>query len=222
MPARTTPLVTEEIYHVFNRGINRMPTFTYKKNYQRAIQAINFYRFMLQPVKLSKFLTSSEDKQVQILEKMQHAGEQVQILAFCLMPNHFHFLLKQKQDRGISRFLSNFQNSYTRYFNSLLLRDGPIFLDQFKAVRVETDEQLMHVSRYIHLNPYTGFVVKSLEDLEKYQWSSLPVYLNGDDEIINSEAVLSMFKSVHRYKRFIFDQADYQRLLYQIKHLILE
>ena len=222
MPARKIPLVTEEIYHVFNRGINRQPTFTSKREYHRAILAIKFYHFAKQPSSLSKVLSMSKDLQEKVLKGMDGSEKLVEIIAFCLMPNHFHFLLKQKKDGGISKFISNFQNSYTRYHNTKNERDGSIFLTQFKAVRIITDEQLDHVSRYIHLNPHTGYIVKTLEELEYYPWSSFKYYLIGDYDFINPQIVLGRFKNIASYKQFVFDQADYQRELKVIEHLIME
>ncbi|QQG43239.1 MAG: transposase [Candidatus Daviesbacteria bacterium] len=222
MPGRKTPLVTDEIYHVYNRGINRQPTFTTKKEYQRAMLALKFYKVANPPVRLSKFLESDKERQAEILKMMDQGEKLVEILCFCLMPNHFHFLLKQKKEGGISKFLGNFQNSYTRYFNTLNERDGSLFLDQFKAKRIETDEQLIHVSRYIHLNPYTGFAVKSFKELEKYPWSSFPSYLTGDNSFIEPDLVLGTFKGVGDYREFVLDQANYQRELKFIEHLLLE
>lgn len=222
MPGRIIPLVTDEVYHVYNRGINRQPTFNTKREYQRALLAIKYYKVSDPPIRLSKFLQFEKGRQEEVQEAINQRDRLVEIVCFCLMPNHFHFLLKQKKEKGISKFLGNLQNSYTRYFNTLNERDGSLFLDQFKAKRIETDEQLVHVSRYIHLNPYTGYVVKSLEELESYPWSSFPNYLKGDNDFLDIELVLGMFKDAASYKEFVFNQADYQRRLKEIKHLIME
>ncbi len=222
MPGRKIPLVTDEIYHVYNRGINKQPTFTTKKEYQRAILAIEFYRVSSPPIRLSKFLELEQDKQKEITKITNQAEKLVDIICFCLMPNHFHFLLKQKMEDGISKFIGNFQNSYTRYHNTRNERDGSLFLDQFKAKRIETDEQFIHVSRYIHLNPYTNFIVRTVGELEKYPWSSFSNYLTGNDGFLEPNLVLDMFGSREKYKHFVFDQADYQRKLKLIEHLILE
>lgn len=220
MPGRITPLITEQIYHVFNRGIDKRPTFTSKRECSRAQDAISYYRILKPPVSLSKYLTLDQEKRQRLWEQIKNSPTIVQILCFCLMPNHFHFLLRQNQDGGISKFLSNFQNSYTRYFNTKHERDGSLFMGQFKAVRVETDEQLLHVSRYIHLNPYTNYVVSSLDQLKAYSWSSLPAYLERPMEYVDTSVVL--FGSPKKYQQFVYDQADYQRKLDKIKHLILE
>jgi len=138
------------------------------------------------------------------------------------MPNHFHVLLKQTSPDGITKFMSQLQNSYTRYFNTKYRRLGPLFLDQFGAVRIEKDEQLLHVHRYIHLNPYSSFIVKSLDGLLVYEWSSLKEYINQDAKLCVTDDILSYFKDKKHYLEFILDQADYQRKLKQIEHLLLE
>lgn len=222
MPGRITPLVTDQVYHVYNRGINKQPTFIVKREYQRAILAIEFYRVSNPPIRLSKFLELEKVRQKEVTEVMNQARKLVEIICFCLMPNHFHFLLKQKLENGISKFMGNFQNSYTRYSNTLNKRDGSLFLDQFKAKRIETDEQLIHVSRYIHLNPHTSFIIKTIDQLVEYSWSSFPGYLTGNNDFIEPNLVLDMFGGRDKYKQFVFDQADYQRKLKMIEHLTLE
>ena len=224
MPGRNIPLVTGEIYHIVNRGIASQPTFLNKRNYHRAIETLFYYQYINFPVKYSRFLSLSTDLREQIskelIRKKQHF---IKILAYCLMPNHFHLILEQYVDRGISKFMSNFTNSYTRYFNTRNERDGPLFKDKFKAIRIETDEQLLHVSRYIHLNPYTAYIIKTLRELEDYPYSSFPEYIGKiSAEICSKDYILGNFKDKSAYKKFVLDQAEYQRELGKIKHLILE
>ena len=223
MPGRKTPLVTGEIYHIFNRGINRIPTFIKKKEYERAVDCLQFYRFKNPPVRLSVFLRYEDKKQNDVLKILKDRVVLIDILSFCLMPNHFHFLLRQKAENGISKFLSNFQNSYTRYFNTKNERDGSLFLNQFKAVRIETDEQLLHVSRYIHLNPHTGYVIKNLQELMTYPWSSFSDYMESSDSFVEIDLIMKYFKNNSvEYQKFVFDQADYQKKLKDIEHLLVD
>ncbi len=135
------------------------------------------------------------------------------------MPNHFHLLLKQVQDSGISQFIGKLSNSYTRYFNTLNKRVGPLFQGRFKAVRVKTDEQLLHLSRYIHLNPYVANLVK---DPSFYQWSSYNEYLDIKNGICNKDIVLGLFKDSSEYATFVTDHSEYARQLEIIKHLAFE
>ncbi len=226
MPARFTPLVQGEIYHVYNRGIDRRPTFTDKREKQRALEVMSFYRFANLPIKLSRFLVLAPEKQFEINQILRDSSDNlVEIFAFCIMPNHFHFLLKQTSPNGISKFMANFQNSYTRYFNTKHERVGALFLTQFKAVRIEDEEQLLHTCRYIHLNPSTSYIVKDYISLRNYQWSSLGEYLgdiSGSNIFCSKEIILSHFNTVKAFEKFHKDQLDYQRSLDKIKHLILE
>ena len=157
-----------------------------------------------------------------LLTSLKDAPPLVSIHSFILMPNHFHLLLSQTTDSGISLFMQRTGDSYTRYFNTKNERVGPLFQGQFKAVRIESDEQLLHVSRYIHLNPYTSYVVGSLNDALHYPWSSLHQYRATKGGICNVEKILGYFKNYALYEKFLQDQADYQRKLGDIKHLLLE
>jgi putative transposase len=216
---RKTPLVTSEIYHIYNRGLDKRPTFTDFNENLRAYQAIKFYRFESPPVRLSYFVRYGT-KKIEELTESSWGNQLVSIIAYCLMPNHFHFILRQEVDGGISKFISNFENSYTRYFNTKSKRVGGLFLDDFQNVLVDSEEQLLHLTRYVHLNPYSSSIIKTLDELLKYEWSSLKEYIGGGEEpICNKEMVMSYFKNKESYKTFVFDRADYQRELKRIEHL---
>jgi len=212
-----------EIYHIFNRGIEKRPTFTDKRELNRGIKTLDFYRFANLPLKLSKFLVLPESERVKLAQDLYSKYEKlVEIICYCLMPNHFHFLVKQIKENGVSIFAANFANSYTKYFNTRHERVGPLFQGLFKAVMVESDEQLIHVSRYIHLNPVSSFLIEP-EDLESYRWSSYCEYLDlSESRIVDKTIVLGMFPSKEKYRQFVMDQVDYARQLEQIKHAILE
>lgn len=223
MPGRELRFVTDEIYHTFNRGIEPFQTFTNEGDYRRALLTLELYHLATPPMKLSQLLSLDKGVQEQILNNIRQEEGVVDILSFCLMPNHFHLLLRQKKDGGISKFMGDFQNSYTRFFNTKHERKGPLFLRPFKAVKIYSEQQLLHVSRYQHLNAHSASIVKSLEQLEGYPWSSLPEYLGlTERDLCEKETILSHFKDISSYRNFIFDQADYQRSLEEIKHLIAE
>ena len=224
MPGRKTPLISGQYYHVFNRGIDRRPTFTNKREYSRASQALFYYHFASPQLKLANYLKLSGKRRKDIIERQKNNNDTlVSIIAYCFMPNHFHFLLRQNLDKGISDFISRFLNSYTRYFNTRHERVGPIFLNKFKAVRVQTDEQLLHLTRYIHLNPYSSHIIEDKKDILKYKYSSLREYLGFEKfEICQKKEILSFWDDKKSYEKFIMDQADYQRRLDEIKHLTFD
>lgn len=118
--------------------------------------------------------------------------------------------------------MANFQNAYARFFNSKNRRDGPLFQSMFKAVRIEDNNQLLHVNRYMHLNPVSSYLIEK-EELAIYPWSSYLQYIDKvPNSFVKTELVLDQFRNIEDYKKFVFDQADYQRQLASIKHLILE
>jgi len=222
---RKVPLVAGEIYHVFNRGVEHRPIFLTKRDYRRFLKTINYYRFVSTPLRLFRFYQLSAERQKEILDSLVRANRKhIGIIAFCLIPNHFHLLLKQLSESGISLFLSQLQNSYTKFFNLKYNRVGPLFQGQFKAVRIETDSQLAHVSRYLHLNPYSSFVIKDREELEAYTWSSLNDYLGFEPQnpFIENKVIMGLFGSTENYRNFVYNNADYQRSLENIKHLLLD
>lgn len=222
MPGRLVPLITEEIYHIFNKGVASQPVFTNKSDYQRGEDSLYYYKHINPPVKYSRLFSLRKDDRNDLLNQLEKEKKNlVDLIAYCFMPNHFHLLLKQLVDNGISKYLGNFANSYTKYFNTKYERSGPIFQGKFKAVPIESNEQLLHVSRYIHLNPYSASVVSSIKQLKTYPYSSL-AKLKLSTSKVESGFIVNQFKNIDEYYKFVFDQADYQKQLHQIKSVLFE
>lgn len=221
---RKTPLLPGQIYHVFNRSIARQPIFLNRKNYQRALDVLVFYSYFNPPIRFSHYNRLPANQKSDFIDNLRKTGvKQIELLAFCLMPNHIHFLIKEIKEKGISTFMSNLQNSYAKYFNIKTERSGSLFQTMFKAVRIESDEQLIHVARYIHLNPVTAYLLKDVNQLKNYPWSSFMDYLGIRNlDILNKDIVLGYFSSTEQFIKFTNDQVDYQRKLDRIKHLLLE
>lgn len=226
MPYRTTPLLTGQYYHIYNRGVNKQPIFYMQSDYLRAIEVCAYYRYSNPPVRYSYFIRLSHEEKKRLLNTLENDHENlVIIVVYTLMPNHFHLIVKQIADEGVSQFISIWENSLTRFINTKHQRVGPLFQGPFKAVRVEDDNQLIHLSRYIHLNPYTSYIVKSIDQLKNYPWSSYLEYINlakTTRRLCNAEVILSAFKNREAYEEFVLDRADYQRELNRIKHLQIE
>lgn len=222
MPSRKIILATDEIYHIVNRSIEQIPIFKGKGDYQRALEVIDFYRYTNPPLSFSNYKKLSIEARGNFYKSLSEKKKiLVEIFAFCLMPNHFHLLLKQKEERGISKFMNIFQNSHVRYLNTKYDRKGPLFQSIFKAIRIETDEQFLHVVRYILLNPVTAYFIE-IEELINYPWSAFSEYFTDEPAFVNKEEVLNFFKTKNDFRKFVFDQVDYQRKLDRIKHLALE
>ena len=194
MPYRKTIFANNYFYHVLNRGFSKKIIFRDKIDYQRALQTINFYRFPNPSRKFSSFvrLPTEKDKQI-FLKNLYRKKPLVEIISYCLMPNHSHFLLKQISDKGVSLFMSNWQNSFARYFNNKYQKKGSLLDSRFKAKLIENESVLWHVSRYIHLNPSSASLT-DVKNLNKYAWSSLPVYLGEKEPLFTTtNLILSHF-----------------------------
>lgn len=111
------------------------------------------------------------------------------------MPNHFHFLIKELEENGTRKFISNIQNSYAKYFNTKNERSGSLFQEMFKAVRIESDEQFVHVARYIHLNPYSAFILDNINSIKVFPWSSFGDYLGTNSHSFVNCSFLSSFSN---------------------------
>ena len=223
VPYRITPLVTDNYYHIFNRGVAHQPTFLLARDYERFLLYLSYYRHKEAPVRLSKLLQIPVDTRKKILDGLETINDSiVDIIAYCCMPNHFHILLKQRIDGGVSLFMKKVTDGYTRYYNTKHQRVGPLFQGAFKAVHISSNEQLLHVSRYIHLNPLVSAVVRD-NDFLTFPWSSLQSYINDKSSpFVNPQPILENFRNSQKYLEFIKDQIDYGKRLEEIKHLTFE
>lgn len=222
MGYRAEPLAPGHIYHVYNRGVNKAAIFLDNTDRQRFIDAMVFYLPRIDPGGFANAMRGidPQERTSTILAKRPAPGRGlVNLLTYCLMDNHIHLLLYENVEHGISRYLQRLLTSYAKYFNAKHKREGPFFSGRFRATRVTSDEQFLHLTRYIHLNPYTAGLVN---DPIGYQSSSLLEYLGSNRTKICHSKLLKSMMNASEYKAFVNDYADYARELESIKHLLLE
>lgn len=214
MPGRDVPLVNGEIYHLFNRGNEKHDIFIQPRDYRRFKRTLYYYQFQGPKPKFSNFGLFN-------LQFFNPTPENrlVKVFCYCLMPNHFHLLVQQLKDNGISTFLSQISNSHTKYINTKYNRVGSLLQGTFKSVLVENDEQFTHISRYIHINPKVAGLV---ERLDQYPWSSYEEYMHSKGSICSTEEILNYFGSAEKYKQFLDDQIEYGEMLEVIKHQLVD
>ena len=199
-------------YHIYNRGVNKRSIFTDQQDYRVFLSYLKTYLTPKDEVSLRTSLADStipwseKDKILKLL-RLNNFADTIKLLAFVLMPNHFHLLIQQFETESISALLGSLGTRYVMYFNRKQQRKGPLFQDIYKAVVVETDEQLLHLSRYIHLNPRS--ILKNQPALAEYQYSSYSQYL-GKYPVswVDPKPILQFFKSVrdpanNTYKEFV-------------------
>ena len=221
MPGRDITFVNNGIYHIFNKTTDKSKIFTVDLHASLFQELLKYYRSTKSNIRYSHFkeLESEmfEYHKKQILIKKYHL---VEIYCFCIMPTHFHLLLKQKVKNGVSYFMSKVINSFTRYYNIKYEHYGQLFLSPFRAVAVRTFEQFIHVSRYIHLNPYSSGIVTDISKLLDYPYSSFSIYQNNKkDKFIEKSFLLKMFNNnFSQYKEFVINNAEYQKSLERLKY----
>lgn len=214
MPRRRVKLVNGEFYHIFNRATFDLPIFAKKRDANLFLEAMEFYLQPNPPTRFSIYRKNRNSYKLNLEEKL------VTIINYCLMPNHFHLTVRQELENGVQKFIQRLTNSYAHYFAFKYDKRGHIFEDKFKAIHIETNEQLIHLSRYIHLNPVTRFIVENPQD---YTFSSYRIYLGKESlRFIDPIPVMNDFSSAKKYKEFVESQKDYQKALARIKHLTLE
>lgn len=220
---RVIELATGEVYHIFNRSIADYKIFNNNGEYFRMMNLLKYYQIKNE-IKFSDFIQSKQverngfDKFLEIISKDRE--KIVQIIAYCLMPTHFHLIIKQLVEKGISSYMANSLNSYTHYFNTKHRRKGPLWESKFKNVLVDNDEQLIHLTRYIHLNPTTALLTNRPE-----QWSH-----SSYNEYLSTSRTTSTFCQYSdildikssEYKKFVNDRISYQQELAKIKNLLLD
>ncbi len=214
---RKEPLIEGCVYHVFTKSIAGFKVFRGKREYDRFIEMMQFYEHESPPVKFS-YYAELDDKDIYYETKIKPNPCLVEIIAYCVMPTHIHLILKQLKENGITNFLRPLLDSYTRYFNIRNDRKGPLWQSRFKSVLVDNDEYLLHLTRYIHLNPVSDSLVENPED---WHYSSYREYINTEmNGLCNFSSYINL--KPEEYKEFVESRKDYQKFLAAIKHLLLE
>ncbi|MCL5439098.1 MAG: transposase [Patescibacteria group bacterium] len=202
-----------KFYHVFNRGVEKRDIFLDEQDY-----SIFLYYFFIYSMPLEIILEKYPSLPLRLRSK--NLNREIEVISYCLMPNHFHLLLLQKTKNAISRLMQQLTGAHTAYFNKKYDRVGGLVQGKFKAVLVDTDTLLLHINRYIHLNPLVSSLV---QDLNNYKWSSYKDYLGESTPITCSKnIILKQFSSLDKYLQFIKDQEDYSKELKKIENLVLD
>ena len=160
MPAKNSvkEFVSDSYYHIYNRGVEKRIIFKDEQDHAVFLSYLMTYLLPKDEVALRAVIanpgsTSKEkDKALKAL-RLNNFADSITLIAYCLMPNHFHLLVKQTEEMTIDSFMQSFCTRFSLYFNRKYRRVGPLFQGLYKAVRIVSDEQLLQLSRYIHRNP---------------------------------------------------------------------
>ncbi len=205
-----------DFFHIFNKSIANFGIFKDFNNSRRFLQALDYYNNLSPKINLGVFLKNNPRFEPRVL--LPRPSPVVKFIAYCLMFDHYHLLVKILVDDVFSKYISDVENSFTRFFNTQFNRKGPLWQSSFKAVKVKTNGQLLHLTRYIHLNPTSAGLVTHPQN---WQFSSYQT-------IITHSSLLKKFLpeiTISRpedYQKFVENRKDYQRKLKLIKKLIFD
>jgi REP element-mobilizing transposase RayT len=203
MPSRNIlkEQVADSYYHVYARGGNKQKIFLEAADYKYFLQLFERY--------ISPKPSRSVDG-----TPYPHFFKHIELLAYCLMSNHFHLLVYQEDVPYLEKFMRSLMTSYSRYFNLKYHRSGPLFESRYKAARIDNDTYLQHITRYIHLNPRLW---------ERYRYSSLRYYRDGHEPVwLCPKPVLAVFETRQDYMNFVSDYEAMREMLSELKHQLAD
>ena len=210
---RKTPFVEGEYYHIYNRGVDKRNIFSDSDDLERFFLSMlifnsakpigSFWEFSFKENKLkggdlgAKHPSGSNSLLGCLAPKKERL---VDFVSYCLNPNHFHFILTQSRDGGISEFMKRLGGGYTNYFNEKFDRTGSLFQGTFKSKLIHSNEYLLHVSAYVNLNNRIHQWDEGLDKLTKSSWYE---YIGKSKEVFcNKDIILGQFREVGEYEKF--------------------
>lgn len=203
-------------YHIYNRGVDKRVIFLDGQDYSVFLSYLQGYTTPKDEAKYSKIISSEnsspkeKDKAIKQLNLKNYSGD-IEIVCYALLPNHFHLLIRQNGN-VVNRFMNSLGTRYGMYFNRKYKRTGILFQDVYKAVIVRSDEQLLHLSRYINLNPTRALNLPTNKWQDAIFPSSLPEYLGKrQTNWIKKEKILNYFsksKQNTSYENFLGTDTD--------------
>lgn len=183
-----------ECYHLYNRGTGKIRIFETPEDYDFFLARLGEY---LRPDERRRAPSASSAGRY---ERKAFAPGAFSVVCFCLMPNHYHLVVRQNTDVSISDLMLRLITGYSKYFNKKHERVGSLFQDQFKAVRVESNEQLLWLSAYVHHNAKLAGLV---QESEEYLHSSYAQYVRAEPGLCDTGLVVEQFSDCTRYREFV-------------------
>ena len=215
MALRKENFAVGEYYHLYNRGVEKINIFIDESDYKK-------FTYLMYVCNTERSIVLRD-----ISENFERGDSIVDIGAYCLMKNHFHLLIREKIDGGITLFMRKLMTAYSMYFNKKYNRTGKLFQGVFRSVRVDSDNYLKYIYSYIHLNP-AKFIDKNWKEnmaknikkifsfVYNYKYSSLQVYLGiakgYGAKILNEQAFPDYFRDSLEHKKELLEWLSFTQL----------
>lgn len=199
---RKMKIIPGEYYHVYNRGNNKQTIFNDNRDWIRFLFLILYFQSSEHFNNLSRqisYYVKNRVFNIKTISKNHYAD----LICFTFMPNHFHLLVRELKEKGISKYMERVQKAYTKYFNTKYKKSGHLFQGPFQIIHIKDNRQLLHLSAYIHSN------CKEMKQWRfkkhQYPWSSYQDYLekNRWREFLKPSIILDQFSTPKEYKNFV-------------------
>lgn len=226
---RKVQLANHQYYHIFNRGIEKRDIFIDDKDYRRFFSSLILMNdekggMMIEwrNYKYSHPNTSPEEfLRLSLRNSLKNRKKLVNIISYCLNPNHYHFVLEQIIDRGVEKFMHRIATGYTRYFNDKYHRSGSLFQGVFKAYQIKSTAQLLRMSVYVNCNSE----IHGLHRAKKYKWCGFAEYLNkpSKGKLCDKRVINEHFKNRREYEKYAEENIkDFKEIKEDEKSILLE
>lgn len=217
---RKIAFANNEYYHIYNRGVDKREVFSCDLDYARFLDSLVEFNFVIPSGGLyEKYLQEKRTSNVHSRHLMSRNSKLVEIIAYCLNPNHYHLILKQIENKGIEKFMQKLGNGYSKYFNHKYKRSGVLFQGVFKSAHIDSNEYLLLLSAYVNAN-------HEIHDYSEKDWlySSLLDYTGKrDGKLCSKEMILGQFDSnFGEYEKYVKNNTDYFREKKELEEYILE
>lgn len=203
---RNVIIAPDEYYHIYNRGVGKQIIFHQTNDYLRFIFLLCHFQFTDTIPHLSRAIGNFQEDLSRLGQHpvLAKRGKRiVDLVAFCVMPNHFHIIVKESLEGGIPTYMQRVLNAYAKYYNTKYERAGHLFQGPYQAVHISNNHQMLYLSAYLHRNPreMSDWFHKS----EHYPWSTYQDYVldNRWGQFIVPEIIISQFANKRKYKYFV-------------------
>ena len=203
---------TSEYYHVYNKTVDSVPLLSHPEDIGRFLQSMDYFNSI---TPIGSIFEHSFFKQ----KYKKKNPPLVHIICYCINPNHYHFILQQKADRGVEKFMQRMGIGFTKYYNQRHRRQGPLFIGGYRSKLIETNEYLLHVSAYVNLNHKVHQLGNRISKSSWDEYTSLNPLINP---VCQTDSILEQFASKKEYASFALDALQISQEKKEMKALLLE
>ncbi len=203
---RNLTIAPGEYYHIFNRGMDKQNIFFDTRDWSRFLFLIIYFQSAISFSNINRLTKNIQHSELNMdKDTISKVIKQryIELVSFCLMPNHFHLIIKEVEEGGIAKYMQRVLNAYTKYINTKYQKSGHLFQGPYKAVHVSDNRQLLYLSAYIHKNPREMSEWRNKETT--YPWSSYQDYIekNRWEKLLVPDIIFDQFKNQNEYLEFV-------------------